>query len=193
MDREELIDRFIKADEQKEKGMWETCWLAWELFDQFGMYSHDTCAVLKQERGMDYDVIYNRRDAWAELRTLYGDVKFPDDIRLTASHFYRLHHLRKKVDIEDKLARGYIETAEEYKWSSEELVDTIKKFHDGNPVKTFMIKTAKFVRHFQRVFEESEQLGELGFPQDIMKDLYSIFARVETWLEAKKNEPENSG
>lgn len=188
MDREELIDEFIKADYETDLGMWKSCYIAWQLFNRFDAYSRDTVSVLKAACGLDYDAIYNRRNAWTELRTLFGkSVVFPNDVRLKASHFYRLYTLRRSINISDDEARSYLAVAKEYGWSSGTMCETIIKNHDPDAEKTFQKGTKKFIHKGWKIFEDSERLGKLGLPDDLMKRLYAVLKEIETWMTTKNS------
>lgn len=195
MDREELIDEFIAADTKTDLGMWESCVIAWELFDKYGEYSQETVSVLSKACNLGYDAIYNRRNAWEELVTLFpvhrdggkdkirsGQIPHP----LKPSHFYRLHRLRNNsIFITDDEARAYITTALEFCWSSGQLCDTVAGNHDSDPEKTFVRKATKLVRKIQNLFSDSERMGRLGFPDPLMKQVYQTQKAIEEWLITK--------
>lgn len=205
MDREELIEAFIEADQETDLGMWKSCMIAWQLYAEYGQYSEDTTQVLSRECNLGYDAIYNRRNAWEELCRLINSswkatvdengsivkfeiipISFPG---LKASHFYRLHRLRNRpvdpVEISDESARWYLLAAVEFNWSSNALVEAVEGNHHPDKEKKFLRNVTKLVTKLQNLFNDSEKLGLSGFPDDLMKQVFSTQRAIEEWLKTK--------
>lgn len=192
IDREQLIDDFIAANDMGNKGMWLSCQIAWELFEQHGAYSQDTVAVLKVACNLGYDAIYNRRNAWSEYKRLYPDSAEKGDFpSLSMSHFYRLWRKRENgFQLTDDQARKYLETAATHGWSSGELCETVDGNHDPDRERTFSRRVVKMSRAMELMISESEKMGTLGLPDSLIKQIYRTQKSIEEWI--KDHEQKNS-